>query len=68
MSAPELVETVGLGRPYTFSDTPIRPLSSAFTQDTQAYVKDDRYELSLDLCGCRVPGTSVLPRASTCGH
>ena len=39
----------GLERPYAFSDTPIRPLSSAFEQDTRAYVKHDRYELSLDL-------------------
>jgi hypothetical protein len=39
----------GLERPYAFTDTPIRPLSSAFEQDTRAYVKQDRYELSLDL-------------------
>ena len=39
----------GLERPYAFSDTPIRPLSSAFEQDTRAYVKIETYELSLDL-------------------
>ena len=39
----------GLERPYAFSDTPSRPLSSAFEQDTRAYVKHDKYELSLDL-------------------
>jgi len=39
----------GLERPYAFRDTPIRPLSIAFEQDTRAYVKLDRYELSLDL-------------------
>jgi len=39
----------GLERPYAFSDTPIRPLSSAFEQDTRAYVKLETYELSLDL-------------------
>ena len=50
-----LVVAVRLERPYAFSDTPIRPLSSAFKQDTQAYVKHDRYELSLDLW--RMPST-----------
>ena len=39
----------GLERPYAFTDTPIRPLSSAFEQDTRAYVKLETYELSLDL-------------------
>ena len=39
----------GLELPYAFSDTPIRPLSSAFEQTTRAYVKHDWYELSLDL-------------------
>ena len=39
----------GLERPYAFRETPIRPLSIAFEQDTRAYVKLDRYELSLDL-------------------
>ena len=38
-----------LERPYAFRDTPIRPLSIAIEQDTRAYVKQDRYELSLDL-------------------
>ena len=38
-----------LDRPYAFRDTPILPLSIAFEQDTRAYVKLDRYELSLDL-------------------
>jgi hypothetical protein len=41
--------STGLERPYAFSDTPIRPLSSAFELDTRAYVKHDGYELSLDL-------------------
>jgi hypothetical protein len=40
---------IGLERPYAFSDTPIRPLSIAFEEDTRAYVKHDKYELSLDL-------------------
>ena len=40
---------IGLERPYAFRDTPIRPLSIAFEQDTRAYVKNDKYELSLDL-------------------
>ena len=40
---------IGLERPYAFSDTPIRPLSIAFEQDTRAYVKQDGYELTLDL-------------------
>jgi hypothetical protein len=39
----------GLERPYAFSDTPIRPLSSAFEQDSRAFVKLETYELSLDL-------------------
>lgn len=39
----------GLERPYAFRDTPVRPLSIAFEQDTRAYVKLDRYEVSLDL-------------------
>ena len=43
----------GLDRPYAFIDTPIRPLSMAFEQDTRAYVKYESYELSLDLW--RVP-------------
>ena len=37
----------GLDRPYAFRDTPIRPLSIAFEQDTRAYVKLGRYELDL---------------------
>ena len=45
----ETLDRIGLERPYAFSDTPIRPLSIAFEQDTRAYVKHDRYELSLDL-------------------
>ena len=49
----------GLERPYAFTDTPIRPLSSAFEQDTRAYVKQDRYELSLDLW--RMP-SATTPR------
>jgi hypothetical protein len=40
---------IGLERPYAFLDTPIRPLSIAFEQDTRAYVKLEKYELSLDL-------------------
>lgn len=40
---------IGLERPYAFSDTLSRPLSIAFEQDTRAYVKQERYELSLDL-------------------
>jgi hypothetical protein len=41
--------STGLERPYAFSDTPIRPLSIAFEQDTRAYMKHEGYELSLDL-------------------
>ena len=47
----------GLDRPYAFRDTPIRPLSIAFEQDTRAYVKLDRYELSLDLW--RMPSAGI---------
>jgi len=54
----------GLDRPYAFRDTPIRPLSIAFEQDTRAYVKLDRYELSLDLwrmpsAGSQRPATGI---------
>ena len=54
----------GLERPYAFIDTPGRPLSSAFEQDTRAYVKHDRYELSLDLwrmpsAGNQRPATGI---------
>ncbi|MEY4704167.1 MAG: hypothetical protein RL042_363 [Nitrospirota bacterium] len=49
--------SVGLDRPYAFRDTPIRPLSSAFEQDTRAYVKHDRYEFSLDLWRMPSAGT-----------
>ena len=41
--------STGLERPYAFMETPIRPLSIAFEQDTRAYVKYERYELALDL-------------------
>ena len=41
--------STGLERPYAISDSPIRPLSSAFEQETHAYVRHDGYELSLDL-------------------
>ena len=58
----------GIERPYAFRDIPIRPLSIAFEQDTRAYVKLDRHEVSLTCDGCRVPETSVLQQASTCGH
>jgi hypothetical protein len=39
----------GLDRPSAFIETPVRPFSIAFEQDTRAYVKLDMYELSLDL-------------------
>ena len=52
----------GLERPYAFTETPIRPLSSAFEQDTRAYVKQGRYELSLDLW--RMPSAGN-PRPAT---
>jgi hypothetical protein len=45
----EIPVSTGLERPYAFIATPIRPLSIAFEQDTRAYVKYDRYGLSLDL-------------------
>jgi hypothetical protein len=47
----------GLDRPYAFIETPIRPFSIAFEQDTRAYVKHDRYELSLDLW--RIPSATT---------
>ena len=54
----------GLEHSYAFIETPIRPLSSAFEQDTRAYVKQDRYELSLDLwrmpsAGNQRPATGI---------
>ena len=58
----------GLERPYTFIETPIRTLSSAFEQDTRAYVKHDGYGYPSTCGGCRVPGSSVLQWALTCGH
>ena len=58
----------GLERPYAFRDTPIRPLSIAIEQDTRAYVKLRGMSYPSTCGGCRVPGTSVLQWASTCGH
>jgi hypothetical protein len=60
----ETLVRTGLERPYAFGDTPIRPLSIAFEQDTRAYVKFDRYELSLDLwrmpsAGNQRPATGI---------
>jgi hypothetical protein len=60
----EISVRTGLERPYAFIDTPSRPLSSAFEQDTRAYVKHDRYELSLDLwrmpsAGNQRPATGI---------
>ena len=54
----------GLDRPSAFIETPIRPFSIAFEQDTRAYVKLDRYELSLDLwrmpsAGNQRPATGI---------
>ena len=51
----------GLERPYAFSDTPIRPLSIAFEEDTRAYVKHDKYELSLDLWRMPSAGNQRTP-------
>ena len=51
----------GLERPYAFSDTPIRPLSIAFEEDTRAYVKHDTYELSLDLWRMPSAGNQRTP-------
>ena len=64
LTACETSVRTGLDRPYAFSDTPIRPLSIAFEQDTRAYVKLDRYELSLDLwripsAGNQRPATGI---------
>ena len=64
LTAYETSVRTGLDRPYAFSDTPIRPLSIAFEQDTRAYVKLDRYELSLDLwripsAGNQRPATGI---------
>ena len=39
--------STGLEGPYVFRDTPIRPLSIAFEQDMRAFLKHERYELSL---------------------
>ena len=47
----------GLERPYALIETPIRPLSSAFEQDTRAYVEQGGYVLSLDLW--RMPNTGI---------
>ena len=60
----EILVSTGLERPYAFTETPIRPLSSAFEQDTRAYVKQDRYELSFDLwrmpsAGNQRPATGI---------
>lgn len=52
----------GLDRPYAFSNTPIRPLSIAFEQDTRAFVGRGGYELSLDLW--RMPSVGS-PRSAT---
>jgi hypothetical protein len=52
----------GLDRPYAFSNTPIRPLSVAFEQDTRAFVERGGYELSLDLW--RMPSAGS-PRSAT---
>jgi hypothetical protein len=49
----------GLDRASAFIETPIRPFSIAFEQDTRAYVKLDRYELSLDMW--RMP-SATTPR------
>ncbi len=49
----------GLDRASAFIETPILPFSIAFEQDTRAYVKLDRYELSLDLW--RMP-SATTPR------
>ena len=49
----------GLDRASAFIETPIRPFSIAFEQDTRAYVMLDRYELSLDLW--RMP-SATTPR------
>jgi hypothetical protein len=64
LTACETSVRTGLDRPYAFSDTPIRPLSIAFEEDTRAYVKLDRYELSLDLwripsAGNQRPATGI---------
>jgi len=58
----------GLERSYAFRDTPIRPLSIAFEQDTRAFMKYERYELSLDLWRMPSAGTCVLQQASIYGH
>jgi hypothetical protein len=52
---------IGLERPYAFIDTPIRPLSIAFEQDTRAYVKLEKYELSLDLWRMPSAGNQRTP-------
>ena len=64
----ESLISTGMEGPYVFRDTPVRPLSIAFEQDMRAFLKHERYELSLDLCGCRVLGSSVLQQASIYGH
>ena len=51
----------GLERPYAFSDTPIRPLSITFEEDTRAYVKLEKYELSLDLWRMPSAGNQRTP-------
>jgi hypothetical protein len=64
LTARESSIRTGLERPYAFRDTPIRPLSIAFEQDTRAYMKNERYEVSLDLwrmpsAGNQRPATGI---------
>jgi len=40
---------VDLERPYAFTETPVRNLSSSFELDTRAVLTDKTYSLSLDL-------------------
>ena len=58
----------GLDRPSAFIETPVRPFSIAFEQDTRAYMKLDSMSYPSTCGGCRVPQPSVPQWASTCGH
>jgi hypothetical protein len=59
MTSYETSVRTGLDHASAFIETPIRPFSIAFEQDTRAYVKLDRYELSLDMW--RMP-SATTPR------
>jgi hypothetical protein len=60
----------GARPPYSrgFVTKSLSDIDCLVEQDMRAFLKHERYELSLDLCGCRVLGSSVLQLASIYGH